>query len=72
MNAVTEHEEPQAANLQPVLADAHREKTRDDVRTKAKIARVRKKHLGLDSPKRKMAYRRFNGEVVYPDRKAKT
>ena len=64
-----EHRE---SNLQPVLAEAHREKTREDVRTKAKIARVRKKHLGLDRPKRKMPYRRFNGEIVYPNRKAKT
>ena len=39
-----EHRE---ANLAPALADRHREKTADDVRTKAKIARVRAKHLGV-------------------------
>lgn len=34
-------------NLWPVLSEAHREKTRDDVKAKAKIARIRAKHLGV-------------------------
>ncbi len=34
-------------NLAPALTQAHKEKTRDDVRLKAKSARVRSKHLGL-------------------------
>lgn len=33
-------------NLQPVLRQAHREKTRDDVGAKAKAARIRAKHIG--------------------------
>lgn len=35
------------SNLQPVLKDAHREKTRADVGAKAKADRIRAKHLGI-------------------------
>lgn len=34
-------------NLQPVLKDAHREKTKADVSAKAKADRIRAKHLGV-------------------------
>ncbi|WP_444668324.1 HNH endonuclease [Cereibacter changlensis] len=47
-----EHRE---TNLQPLCGSAHKEKTREDVRTKAKIARVRAKHLNLHRPKQIMA-----------------
>ncbi|TKA95975.1 HNH endonuclease [Cereibacter changlensis] len=47
-----EHRE---TNLQPLCRSAHKEKTREDVRTKAKIARVRAKHLNLHRPKQIMA-----------------
>jgi hypothetical protein len=40
------------------------------VAIKAKDARVRKKHLGLTGPKRKMAYRKFDGTPVWPGRDA--
>lgn len=53
-------------NLQPILKDAHREKTREDVKRKAKIARVCKKHLSIRQTKKKNPYRRFNGEPVFP------
>jgi hypothetical protein len=43
-----EHRE---SNLQPVLKQAHKEKTRADVARKAKDARVRKKSLGLHKSK---------------------
>ena len=33
-------------NLQPVLVAPHKLKTRDDVADKAKVARIRAKHLG--------------------------
>lgn len=46
-----EHRE---SNLQPVLCEAHKEKTKEDVAIKAKIARVRKKHLGLHKSKNPM------------------
>lgn len=52
-----EHRE---SNLQPLCTDAHREKTRADVAVKAKVARQRKKHLGLwPAPVRKMQSRPF-------------
>jgi len=35
------------SNLAPVCIEAHKEKTKEDVKTKSKIARVKKKHLGL-------------------------
>lgn len=39
-----EHRE---TNLAPVLRDAHRRKTAADVAERAKVDRIRKKHLGL-------------------------
>lgn len=39
-----EHRE---SNLAPALRDKHREKTAEDVAEKAKIDRIRKKHLGI-------------------------
>jgi 5-methylcytosine-specific restriction protein A len=39
-----EHRE---SNLAPVLPEPHRAKTKEDVKIKSKIARVKKKHLGL-------------------------
>lgn len=41
-----EHRE---SNLQVVCRVAHREKTKADVKVKAKVARVRQKHLGIKS-----------------------
>lgn len=38
-------------NLRPVLRAAHREKTAGDVKLKAKVDRVRKKHLGIHKTK---------------------
>jgi 5-methylcytosine-specific restriction protein A len=35
------------SNLFPALRDKHREKTAEDVAERAKIDRIRKKHLGL-------------------------
>lgn len=42
------------SNLRPVLRFAHREKTRSDVALKAKVDRVKKKHLGIHQPKSKL------------------
>jgi len=47
------------ANLQLLCTDCHKAKTREDVAEKAKVASVRKKHLGLIAPKRKMQGRGF-------------
>jgi len=38
-------------NLAPALAQPHREKTAADVAERAKIDRIRKRHLGLAKPK---------------------
>lgn len=39
------------SNLAPALVDPHKEKTADEVKTKAKIAATRKKHIGVTKPK---------------------
>lgn len=58
-----EHRE---SNLAPALRGEHRAKTAQDVKTKAKIERVRKKHIGADTrQKRKIPYRKFDGTPVY-------
>ena len=46
-----EHRE---SNLQPALREAHRKKTAEDVKVKAKIDRVRKKHLGIKTTRSPM------------------
>lgn len=40
------------SNLAPALRDRHRGKTAIDVKLKAKVARIRKRHLGLKKPSR--------------------
>jgi len=49
-------------NLRPALRDKHREKTREDVALKSKIARVQKKHLGL-KPKTSFGNPRFKRKL---------
>lgn len=44
--------ENRESNLQPVLSDAHKRKTAEDVATKAKDRRVRAKHIGAKAPPR--------------------
>lgn len=63
--------ENRESNLQPLLTEHHKPKTRNDVRTKAKIARVKSKHLGLRRSSRPMPGGRdspwkktFSGKVV--------
>ncbi|MGP9790655.1 HNH endonuclease [Roseinatronobacter sp. NSM] len=58
--------ENRESNLQPVLAEPHKAKTKQDVKRKAKIARVRKSHLGIQQTKKKIPYRRFDGTAVFP------
>jgi 5-methylcytosine-specific restriction protein A len=53
------------SNLAPALREEHKKKTAQDVATKAKDRRVRSKHLGIAPKKRKMPYRRFNGDPVW-------
>lgn len=60
-----EHRE---TNLFPALREHHRRKTAVEVAVKAKIARVRQKHLGIKKPKSSLSNQRFkklmNGDVV--------
>ena len=60
-----EHRE---TNLFPALRLHHRRKTAVEVAVKAKIARVRQKHLGIKKPKSGLSNQRFkklmNGDVV--------
>ena len=60
-----EHRE---SNLFPALREAHRKKTAVEMSVKSKIARVKKKHLGVTKPKSTLGKgkfkRRFDGSVV--------
>lgn len=47
--------ENRESNLRPVLRAAHRVKTAEDVKLKAKVDRVRKKHLGISQAKATLA-----------------
>lgn len=53
------------SNLAPILCDGpHQEKTAEDMKVKAKIERVRKRHLGIRKPRSIRGWRKFNGDVV--------
>jgi len=52
--------ENRESNLAPILTAKHKEKTRDDVAEKSKVARIRAKHLGVyPKAKRKIQSRGF-------------
>lgn len=55
-------------NLVPVLRDAHRIKTRSDVKLKAKTDRLRKRHMGLKKPRTITAWRKMDGTPVFAAR----
>lgn len=55
-------------NLAPALRVEHRKKTAADVKLKAKVARVRKKHLGIKRPRTMTRWRKFNGTIVHAER----
>jgi 5-methylcytosine-specific restriction enzyme A len=54
------------SNLQPVIASAHKAKSREDMRVKAKSSRVFKKHMGIAGKRRPIPYRRFDETPVWP------
>lgn len=56
-----EHRE---SNLAPALIDPHKAKSRMDVAEKSRVARKRKKHLGLNKPRKITRWRRFDGSIV--------
>jgi 5-methylcytosine-specific restriction protein A len=51
------------ANLQLLCNECHAAKTKLDVRLKAKVARVRKKTLGIKKPRTITRWRRFDGTI---------
>lgn len=60
-----EHRE---SNLAPALGEPHKVKTKADVREKAKVARIRKRHIGIKKPRTIRVWRKFSGEIVFADR----
>jgi hypothetical protein len=56
------------SNLAPALYDQHKIKTKADVREKAKVARLRKRHIGIKKPRSIRSWRRFSGAIVYAER----
>ncbi|MBO9108789.1 HNH endonuclease [Agrobacterium sp. S2/73] len=56
------------SNLAPALAAAHKVKTAAEMKVKSKIARVRKKHIGIAKPKSSLSHpnlkRLMDGTVV--------
>lgn len=52
-------------NLRPVHTACHRDKTKQDVAEKSKVARIRKKHLGIKKKSGFRGHRKFNGEIVW-------
>lgn len=59
--------ENREGNLQALCGLCHAPKTRADVAEKSRTARRKAKRMGFKQAKRKIAYRRFNGTIVYPD-----
>jgi 5-methylcytosine-specific restriction endonuclease McrA len=57
--------ENRESNLRALCAPCHRSKTRQDVAQKSTEARKRAKHLGLKQPKRKIPYRRADGQIMW-------
>jgi 5-methylcytosine-specific restriction endonuclease McrA len=55
-------------NLAPALRDAHKVKTSADVGEKAKIDRIRKRHMGIKKPRTIRAWRKFDKTAVYAGR----
>jgi 5-methylcytosine-specific restriction protein A len=60
--------ENREGNLQFLCVPCHKAKTKLDVKLKAKVARVRKRHLGIKKPRTIRAWRKFNGEIVNAER----
>lgn len=58
-----EHRE---TNLAPALVEPHKEKTRAEMKTKAKVARTRKKHVGITRAKQSIQSRGFDRKERVP------
>ena len=55
-------------NLQLLCSECHASKTKLDVKLKAKVARIRKKNLGIKKRSGFKGWRRMDGTVVYAER----
>lgn len=55
-------------NLQLLCVPCHARKTRLDVKLKAKVARVRKRHIGIKKSRTIRSWRKFSGEIVRASR----
>lgn len=68
IKAIINGGENRESNMAPALRDKHREKTAKDVAEKAKVARIKAKHLGIHKPRSPLSSGRYrkkvNGEVV--------
>ena len=60
-----EHRE---TNLQWLCVPCHAAKTKLDVKLKAKVARIRNKHLGIKKRSGFKGWRNFRGDIVYAER----
>lgn len=60
-----EHRE---GNMQLICKPCHKAKSKLDVKLKAKVARVRKRHLGIKKPRTIRSWRRFDGSIVHAAR----
>lgn len=56
-----EHRE---SNMAPVLREFHKAKTAQDVAEKSRVARKRRKFLGIKKPRTITTWRRFDGTIV--------
>lgn len=61
-----EHRE---SNMAPALKGPHREKTARDVAEKAKVDRVRKKHLGITKPSGRWPKRKLQSRNTFQERR---
>lgn len=66
VRALTLGGENRESNLAPALKDPHKIKTAQDRDMNAKLDRIAKCHNGIKQKKKKMGYRKFNGEIVPP------
>jgi 5-methylcytosine-specific restriction endonuclease McrA len=56
------------SNLQLLCVQCHKDKTRDEVAEKAKVARTQNKHLGFVKKRQGFrAWRKFDGTIVYKE-----
>ena len=59
--------ENRESNLQPLCGGCHQPKTVAEAKQRAKSLRIRKAQAGIRRKGRKMPYRKFNGDIVWPE-----